>query len=121
MSSSQVPRRRSRLARKLGAIDMKVVHREAYPPESVDGGIHRQGFPGLNTRIVVCDKGCVIPRHGHERSEEIYVISGPAWGGAEPAHPGARRSVAYGSGRIPRGGGAGGQRFLVANTAEPRA
>lgn len=55
---------------------MKLIRHAEYPAVDPAAGVNRLQFPGLNTRIVVCPKGCVIPRHGHEQSEEIYVLSG---------------------------------------------
>lgn len=98
---------------------MKVVHREAYPPESVEGGIHRLGFAGLNTRIVSCEKGCVIARHGHERAEEIYVISGRVRLNEHILEPGDLLRTE--AGEFHEAEALEESRFLVANTAEPRA
>ena len=55
---------------------MKLIRREEYPAVHPEQGVNRLTFPGLNTRVVVCPKGCTIPRHEHQRSEEIYVLSG---------------------------------------------
>ena len=55
---------------------MKLLRQQDYPPLHPDEGINRLNLPGMNTRLIACAKGCVIPRHGHERSEEIYVLSG---------------------------------------------
>lgn len=55
---------------------MIVIRNSDYPPIDPAEALNRMHFDGMNTRLIVAAKGCVIPRHGHERSEEVYVLSG---------------------------------------------
>lgn len=55
---------------------MIVIRNNDYPPIDPAEALNRMHFDGMNTRLIVAAKGCVIPRHGHERSEEVYVLSG---------------------------------------------
>lgn len=55
---------------------MKVIRHGEYPPLDESQALNRLRFEGLNSRILVARQGCAIPRHGHQRAEEIFLLSG---------------------------------------------
>ena len=55
---------------------MILIKADEYPKVDDTELLSRLQFDGLNTRVIVAKKGCMIPRHGHERSEEVFVLSG---------------------------------------------
>ena len=55
---------------------MILIKADQYPKLNDAELLNRLRFEGLNTRVIVAKKGCTIPRHGHERSEEVFVLSG---------------------------------------------
>ena len=55
---------------------MILIRNGEYPAIDPAETLNRVHFDGMNTRLIVAAKGCFIARHGHERSEEVYILSG---------------------------------------------
>lgn len=96
---------------------MKLVRQEEYPRVTSDDGIQRVKIPGLNTRVIVCAKGCTIPRHPHTRSEEIFVVSGKVRLNDDILGPGDFLRTEPGESHEAEA--LEDSRFLVMNTLEP--
>ena len=97
---------------------MKLLRQQDYPPLHPDEGINRLNLPGMNTRLIACAKGCVIPRHAHECSEEIYVLSGKVRLNGDVLGPGDMLRTEAGESHEAEA--LEDTRFLVMNTLEPR-
>jgi len=97
---------------------MNLLRAQDYPALRPDQGLNRLNLPGMNTRLIVCAKGCVIPRHGHERAEEIYVLSGKVRLNQDILAPGDMLRTE--AGEFHEAEALEDTRFLVMNTLEPR-
>jgi len=97
---------------------MKLLRQNDYLQSKAEEGISRINLPGMNTRLIVCAKGCVIPRHEHQRSEEIYVLSGKVRLNDDVLGPGDMLRTEVGESHEAEA--MEDARFLVMNTLEPR-
>ena len=96
---------------------MQIVRSDQYPPIDEGEIINRVKFEGLNTRLIVAKKGCTIPRHGHERSEEVFVLSGRVRLNDDELGPGDLMRTEVGE--FHEAEALEDSRFLVMNTVDP--
>ena len=96
---------------------MKLIRSDEYPAVDEGAVINRLNFDGMNTRIIVARQGCTIPEHGHERSEEIYLLSGRVRLNGDILGPGDMMRTE--AGETHEAEALEDSRFLVMNTIDP--